>query len=491
MTTTTPRTAPHHSTWLRTKVTGASRLSVSCVILCGHCLAGEPAPVFHAQGEMAGEVTATSVILQSRLTASEGLRDGDVPGAAAVACFEISANTNFAGAQRTAWLKAEAERDFVVRVAAGGLRPGTRYSYRLMFGPNERETRTGPTRSFQTLPGGESDAAVSFIVITGMNYDPFMTGKVNGTAPASATAEDKRLGYPALEVMLRLHPDFFVGTGDNVYYDRPISTAAQTLPAMRRKWHEQFVLPRCVSFFGEVASFWEKDDHDTRYDDCDNTGNKAPSPELGGRVFLEQMPLADPAAAKPLTYRTHRVSRHLQVWFTEGRDYRSPNQQPDGPDKSLWGREQRDWLQRTLLASDATWRVLVSPTAMVGPDDARKRDNHTNPEGFRHEGEAFFAWLKQNSVTNFVIICGDRHWQYHSIHPSGCEEYSCGTLCDENARLGQKPGSKSSTDPTGAIRQPWTQAQASGGFLRVVSRQAALTFEFYDDTGKLLYHHTK
>jgi len=34
-------------------------------------------------------------------------------------------------------------------------------------------------------------------------------------------------------------------------------------------------------------------------------------------------------------------------------------------------------------------------------------------------------------------------------------------------------------------------AQASGGFLRVVSRQAALTFEFYDDTGKLLYHHSK
>ena len=34
--------------------------------------------VFHAQGEMAGEVTQTTAILQSRLTASEGLREGDV-----------------------------------------------------------------------------------------------------------------------------------------------------------------------------------------------------------------------------------------------------------------------------------------------------------------------------------------------------------------------------------------------------------------------------
>jgi len=460
-----------------------------CMISCGPGLAGDQPAVFHAQGEMAGEVTATGVILQSRLTAGEGLQAGDVPGTLGVACFEISTKADFSGARRTDWLKAEAEHDFIVRTAVSGLLPGTRYFYRLVCGANESVTRSGPTRTFRTLPGAETSAEVGFIVITGMNYDPFMTGKVNGTAPASATAEDKRLGYPALEVMRRLRPDFFVGTGDNVYYDRPVSTAAQSLPAMRRKWHEQFVLPRCVSFFGEVASFWEKDDHDTRYDDCDNTGDKAPSPELGRRVFLEQLPLADPAATKPLTYRTHRVSRDLQIWFTEGRDFRSPNKDPDGPGKSLWGRQQREWLQRTLLASDATWRVLVSPTPLVGPDDARKRDNHTNPNGFRDEGDTFFAWLKQNNVKNFIIICGDRHWQYHSIHPSGYEEFACGTLCDENARLGQKPGGKSSTDPAAEIRQPWIQKEASGGFLRVLSKAARLTLEFYDDTGKLLYRH--
>ena len=48
------------------------------------------AEVHHAQGEMAGEVTADSVLLQSRLTAIPGPQldaNGDVPGAAGVACF--------------------------------------------------------------------------------------------------------------------------------------------------------------------------------------------------------------------------------------------------------------------------------------------------------------------------------------------------------------------------------------------------------------------
>lgn len=40
--------------------------------------AGRQPRVFHAQGELAGEVTQTTVILQSRLTGTTGLEDGDV-----------------------------------------------------------------------------------------------------------------------------------------------------------------------------------------------------------------------------------------------------------------------------------------------------------------------------------------------------------------------------------------------------------------------------
>ena len=41
----------------------------------------------------------------------------------------------------------------------------------------------------------------------------------NTKLPEPYSGPDKHLGYPALVSILKVKPDFFVGTGDNVYYD--------------------------------------------------------------------------------------------------------------------------------------------------------------------------------------------------------------------------------------------------------------------------------
>jgi len=187
-------------------------------------------------------------------------------------------------------------------------------------------------------------------------------------------------------------------------------------------------------------------------------------------MFWEQVPVVEGRAKDPVTYRTHRVSRDLQIWLVEGRDYRSPNEMPDGPQKTLWGKQQMVWLQKTLLASDATFKILISPTPLVGPDSGRKRDNHVNIVGFQHEANDFFVWLTQHgfqAVKNFYLVCGDRHWQYHAVHPSGIEEFSCGAICDANAFGAVAPGQPGSTDPDGKIKHKYTQRGQSGGFLKI------------------------
>jgi len=178
--------------------------------------------------------------------------------------------------------------------------------------------------------------------------------------------------------------------------------------------------------------------------------------------------------------------------------YRSPNATPDGPEKTIWGAEQKAWLTRTLAESDATFKLLISPNPMIGPDDARKTDNHTNIGGFQYERDEFFAWLKKSGVAKqFFLVCGDRHWQYHSIHPMGIEEFSCGALVDSNARNGRKPGDPLGTDPKGTIRQVYSQKTPSGGFLIIevtpatVARSATLSFGFYDENGAQLHEHRK
>jgi alkaline phosphatase/alkaline phosphatase D len=468
------------------------------------------ATVDHGQGEMAGRVTDTSAILQSRLTQGATLIKGDLPGSPGVARFELATNPEFEESSKTPWNRASPKSDYIVKVVVEGLKPSTKYYYRLLYGPEHDDIVKGRTCSFKTLGGKDAVQKTRFVVVTGMNYFYFHEGKYS---PDNAyQGEDKHLGYPALKAIGKQKPDFFVGTGDNVYFDQPLkregsdrwmgtawSDRAMTETEMRRKYHEQFVQPRFVELFTEVPTYWEVDDHDYRFDDSDNTGNRMPAPEMGRRIFREQLPVVDPADPTDLTYATFRVSRDLQIWLLEGRYYRSPNAMPDGPDKTIWGEAQNQWLRATLLESDATFKILISPTPLVGPDRAMKGDNHTNLNGFRHERQEFIGWLKKNRFfeKNLYILCGDRHWQYHAKHPSGLEEFSCGALIDANSRLGVKAGSPDSTDPEGKIQQYYCplEGEPSGGFLMVaVSPKKEGTealFEFYDEQGALTYSYKK
>ncbi|MDA1165032.1 MAG: alkaline phosphatase D family protein [Planctomycetota bacterium] len=458
------------------------------------------AGIFHAQGEMAGEVSVDSAIVQSRLTSVDRNVGGEVEGTTGVACFEYSTSIDFSNSKKSEWLHAAAESDYIVKTVLRDLKPATRHYYRLIFGPAQDDTQVGPTCSFRTLQGPAGDDPVSFVVVTGMNYGKFHGDKtddrLNGWGPS--TDPEKAKGFPAAVTMAGMDLDFFVGTGDNVYYDGKDYTA-KTQAEMRRKWHEQFVQPLFVSLFRNLPTYWEKDDHDHRYNDCDLAGDRLPLSDLGIATFREQMPVVDLKAQTAKTYRTYRVNRHLQIWLVEGRDYRSQNRMPNGPEKTLWGADQISWLKTTLLESDATFKLLISPTPMVGPDDAYKIDNHVNHNGFRHEGRAFFQWIVDQKLheNGFYVLCGDRHWQYHSRDPMGVEEFSSGALVDANARLGRKPGDPKSTDPNAEIKQFYTQAQPSGGFLNVTvgpgkaKHEGAATFSFVDENGEPLYTTTK
>lgn len=471
------------------------------------CVGAEVFPSL-GQGQMAGRVTENTVILQSRLTQGDALIKGDLPGSAGMACFEVSTHEDFSYAFRTKWLTASAHSDYIVKQNIMGLVPDTRYFYRLVYGPDQNTTRTARTCTFKTL-GGRGPA--SFAVVTGMNYFFFQEGSYK--KGGGYKGPDKHLGYPALASILKLKPDFFVGTGDTVYFDHPAKSGskytglvwsgrATTETEMRKKYHEQFIQPRFADLFAQVPTYWEVDDHEYRYNDCDNTGDKAPSALLGQKNYREQLPVTDPRNPEALTYGTFRINKDLQIWILEGRQYRSPNAMADGPEKTIWGKVQKAWLKKTLLASDATFKILVSPTPLVGPDGKGKKDNHTNIGGFRREGNEFFDWLKRHDFNNknFYMCCGDRHWQYHAIHPTGFEEFSCGSIVGENSRLGVEAGNAKSTDPEGKIKQPYCvlkPMQPYPGFLVVsvvpdeTSKGVQAKFSFYDENGKLRYEETK
>ncbi|WP_246105659.1 alkaline phosphatase D family protein [Rosistilla ulvae] len=459
-------------------------------------------------GIMVGELTSTAAHVQVRLTVGENLVERDLPGAAGTVSFRLFKEGNDQVVAKQI-LKASEHRDFIARATFKSLQPGTRYRCETTITSGTDVGKPGPVARFKTLPAVDATAEVRFVVVTGMNYAKFHGDQRidlkqhrvenNTNLPAPYAGVDKPLGYPALASILKLRPDFFIGTGDNVYYDTPDKPRAKTVTELRQKWHEQFIQPRFRDLFGEVPTYWMIDDHDFRKDDCDNSGNYSPTPVLGRRLMLEQLPVAQADDSDAKTYRTFRIGKDLQIWLTENRMYRSDNSMPDGPEKTIWGAEQKAWLMKSLEASDATFKLLISPTPMVGPDDKRKTDNHANIGGFRTERDQFFAWLKTKRIDNgnFFVVCGDRHWQYHAIDPSGIEEFSCGALVDANSRLGRKAGDPASTDPEGLIQQPYLQDPRSGGFLEVTlspagdSQPATLRFIWRDEQGVVLHETDK
>ena len=163
----------------------------------------------------------------------------------------------------------------------------------------------------------------------------------------------------------------------------------------------------------------------------------------------------------------------------EGREYRQRNDLPDGPDKTIWGKEQMAWFKQSFEASDATYRILISPTPFVGPDRPQKKDNHAN-SGFTHEGNLIKQFLADKK--NVFIVCGDRHWQYVSKDTkTGLMEFSCGPASDEHAEGWKKDD----------ILPEHRYLNIAGGFLSVKVEQKngkpGIRFTHYSVNGEPLH----
>ncbi|GMV94185.1 MAG: hypothetical protein AMXMBFR82_39630 [Candidatus Hydrogenedentota bacterium] len=456
-----------------------SPVLASAILIATHTAAGL------ATGVKVGEVTTDSAIVWVRVTEEaerngrglwfagrpaipvpDGVRPeqllGACPGAPGEVRLRYGTSQDLADATVTGWVKVESNTDFAHSFAIDGLKPATEYFYVAEArDPGSEEPSATLQGQFGTAPAPETNADVTFTVVTGMYYGDL----------------DDLKGFNAYAAMTELKPDFLVPTGDTVYYDND-SPVVTSLDVASYHWQRMYSLPRLVEFHLTAPAYWEKDDHDTYHDDCwpgmveEKMGNF--TFDEGLKYFLDVVPMGDK------TYRTVRWGKALQVWLVEGRDYRSPNTMPDGPGKTIWGEEQKEWLKTTLLESDADWKVLVSPTPIVGPDRGSKADNHAN-DAFAHEGNEMREWFAENVPDNLFIACGDRHWQYHSIDPkTGVQEFSCGPVSDEHA--GGSPGE----DP-----EYHQYHRMEGGFLSVnVSPKgdgSTIAFRFHDVHGKVLY----
>ncbi len=162
-----------------------------------------------ANGIKIGEVTQNSAIVWARLTVDlEGnplSADRAAPGESGSisVSYESKVHENSSG-----WVgpyPVDAEHDFTVQIPLTDLRPGADYEL-TVYGHDEEGALTASLDGeFRTPPDQEAIAPVRGVIVTGQGI---------------GTTDHPKKGHRVYDDFLRLRPDFFVHTGDVVYYDQ-------------------------------------------------------------------------------------------------------------------------------------------------------------------------------------------------------------------------------------------------------------------------------
>ncbi len=382
--------------------------------------------------------------------------EGACPGASGEVKLRYFPSEKKNQARETDWVSVDDEKNFTKQWRLENLNPDTRYIVNIEARAHAKSAVSARIEgSFSTPPPANSEKEIDFCIVTCHDY----------------IRKDTIKGHKIYNAMSKIAPDFYVHTGDIEYYDKQ-EPYALSEELMRFKWDRLFALPLQREFWTQTSSYFMKDDHDALRDDAwPGMTYGTVSWERGLEIFDKEQ---FPTKGKP--YKTIRWGRDLQIWITEGRNYRSKNTEPDGPDKSILGKEQKEWLFNTLEASDATFKILISPDPILGPDRENKKDNYSN-SNWKVEGDAIREFITQHD--NIFICNGDRHWQYVShVDDSNLWEFSCGAGSDIHA------GGWKQED----VRPEHRFLRVKGGFLRgTVSRtadHAVLTFRHYDVDGK-------
>lgn len=281
-----------------------------------------------------------------------------------------------------------AAEDCALAFELEGLEPATRYELEV-FLDGKRAPRPWPVR-LVTRPdeaAGGPPGAVSLLAGSCALID------------AEGRALDAPPGpYRIFGSMAREGADAMLWLGDNVYLRHGDWESAAAIFA---RYRQDRALPELQPLLAACPHYAIWDDHDFGPNDSDRT---YPLKEVTLRAFARYWPArARGLPGAPGVFQ--RVSlADVDVLLLDDRWYRDPNADPEGPEKRLLGRVQLEWLQRELLASRATFKLVAGGGQFL--NSASRFESMTR---YPAELAALLGWIVERRVEGVVFLSGDRH----------------------------------------------------------------------------------
>jgi alkaline phosphatase D len=416
------------------------RIVASLLALIASALAGQDEAPVITHGVASGDVTAISAILWARASVPARLET------------EYSLDANFTRPRKGPSREVSAETDFTGQITLTGLRPETRYYYRIQA-RNSAGTSSRETGSFLTAPRPNDRRNVRFL----------WAGDLGGQSYCR-TAER---GYEIFGAMTALSPDFVLFSGDMIYADSPCLSppnlpgsafVAKTLDEFRQRWKYNRDDSQHKKLLASTSMVTQWDDHEVTNDFA---GPFEPLMPAGRQAYFEYHPMTRSSDESFRLYRSLRWGKEMELFVLDNRQYRAANTEPDSAEKSMLGRQQFQWLVRSLAQSDAVWKIIATSvplTIATGTNwQTKGRDGWANGStaagspgdrtGWEYELLELIKTIRDRKIANVIWVTTDVHFaQIASLDPfDDGKPFSYELISGPLSAVSSKPGALDTT----------------------------------------------
>jgi alkaline phosphatase D len=274
----------------------------------------------------------------------------------------------------------QANTDNIGVITVAGLRPSTRYAYRIELGyPDQDLQRVGSaSNTFHTLAAAGEGGRLRVVV-----------GSDIGSSPEQ----------PIFDQIGALQPDLLLLLGDQIYADQ----VSPDVMGYTQKYIATWQIANLANLLRNVPSFMMWDDHEITDNYFEGKSDRFPPALLAYQLFVEAR---NPTPVRPGARHYSFDAGDVAFFVLDERSHRSSETDPDGPDKTMLGPDQKNDLFEWLLCSTAKVKIIASPVtfsdwATTGEDDWT---------AYATEREQIFSFIERHRIDNVLLLSGDQHW---------------------------------------------------------------------------------
>ena len=273
--------------------------------------------------------------------------------------------------------------DRVADLSLSGLSANTVYHYAIESA-GQLDDRRG---TFRTFPSGAASFKIVFGACAGNSSGD------NGGGSAS--------NHPVFDHLRNEGALFYLNAGDLHY----TNIAGNDVSLFRSAYKTLFTASRQRALYESVPLVYMWDDHDFGPNDSDSTSPARPAARTVYQEYIPHYPLAAGTGQVP-NYQTFSVGR-VKFILADQRSEKSLRTNADNASKTVLGAAQKTWLKQQLL--DGRDHYLLTLWVGSFPWIGTASSGDDSWLGYTTERAELANFIKDNAVTNLVMLAGDAH----------------------------------------------------------------------------------